>query len=216
MGALDPMTNRDSRIRVLIVDDHPLLRDGIAAVIGGQPDMTVAGEAADGSEAIERYRALRPDMTLMDLQMPVLDGTGAIRVIRQEFPRARIVVLSTYAGDVEVQHALEAGASGYLLKSGPRSDVLEAIRAVHAGRRYIPSVIAVEIAEHRGDQELTDRELAVLQRVAAGRSNKVAADELGISEETVKTHMRSILAKLAASDRTHAVTIATKRGILGR
>jgi len=216
MGALDPMTNRDSRIRVLIVDDHPLLRDGIAAVVDGQPDMTIAGEAADGSEAIERYRALRPDVTLMDLQMPVLDGTGAIRVIRQEFPRARIVVLSTYAGDVEVQHALEAGASGYLLKSGPRTDVLEAIRAVHAGRRYIPSAIAVEIAEHRGDHELTDRELAVLERVAAGRSNKLAADELGISEETVKTHMKSILSKLAASDRTHAVTIATKRGILGR
>jgi DNA-binding NarL/FixJ family response regulator len=216
VAALDPMTNRDSRICVLIVDDHPLLRDGIAAVVDGQPDMTIAGEAVDGSEAIERYRALRPDVTLMDLQMPVLDGTGAIRLIRQEFPRARIVVLSTYAGDVEVQHALEAGASGYLLKSGPRTDVLEAIRAVHGGRRYIPSAIAVEIAEHRGDHELTARELAVLQRVAAGRSNKTAADELGISEETVKTHMKSILAKLAASDRTHAVTIATKRGILGR
>jgi DNA-binding NarL/FixJ family response regulator len=216
MGALDPMTRKDSRIRVLVVDDHPLLRDGIAAVVDGQPDMTIAGEAANGVEAIEQYHALRPDVTLMDLQMPEMDGTDAIRLIRREFPFARIVVLSTYAGDVEAQHALEAGASGYLLKSGPRTDLLEAIRAVHAGRRHIPPAIAVEIAEHRGDQELTDRELEVLQKVAAGRSNKIAADELGISEETVKTHMKSILAKLAASDRTHAVTIATKRGILGR
>ena len=210
------MTANNSRIRVLVVDDHPVLRDGIASVVEGQPDMTIAGEATNGAEAIERYRTLRPDVTLMDLQMPEMDGTEAIRVIRTEFPLARIVVLTTYAGDVEAQHALEAGASGYLLKSTPRSDLLEAIRVVHAGRRHIPPAIAVEIAEHRGDQELTDRERDVLQRVAAGRSNKIAADELGISEETVKTHMKSILAKLAASDRTHAVTIATKRGILPR
>jgi DNA-binding NarL/FixJ family response regulator len=210
------MTAKSSRIRVLIVDDHPLLRDGIAAVVDGQPDMTVAGEAANGAEAIERYRALRPDVTLMDLQMPEMDGTHAIRVIRGEFPFARIVVLTTYDGDVEAQHALEAGASGYLLKSSPRTDLLDAIRVVHAGRRYIPPAIAVEIAEHRGEHELTDREREVLQRVAVGRSNKIAADELGISEETVKTHMKRILAKLSASDRTHAVTIATKRGILGR
>jgi two-component system, NarL family, response regulator len=210
------MTDKDSRIRVLVVDDHPVLRDGIASVVEGQPDMTMAGEATNGAEAIERYRALRPDVTLMDLQMPEMDGTDAIRLIRNEFPFARIVVLTTYGGDVEAQHALEAGASGYLLKSSPRGDLLEAIRVVHAGRRHIPPAIAVEIAEHRGDQELTDREREVLQKVAAGRSNKVAADELGITEETVKTHMKSILAKLAASDRTHAVTIATKRGILGR
>jgi DNA-binding NarL/FixJ family response regulator len=210
------MTANNSRIRVLVVDDHPVLRDGIASVVEGQPDMTIAGEATNGAEAIERYRTLRPDVTLMDLQMPEMDGTDAIRLIRNEFPLARIVVLTTYAGDVEAQHALEAGASGYLLKSTPRSDLLEAIRVVHAGRRHIPPAIAVEIAEHRGDQELTDRERDVLQRVAAGRSNKIAADELGISEETVKTHMKSILAKLAASDRTHAVTIATKRGILPR
>jgi DNA-binding NarL/FixJ family response regulator len=152
----------------------------------------------------------------MDLQMPEMDGTDAIRVIRREFPRARIVVLTTYDGDVEARRALEAGASGYLLKSSPRTDLLDAIRVVHAGRRYIPPAIAVEIAEHRGEHELTDREREVLQRVAVGRSNKIAADELGISEETVKTHMKRILAKLAASDRTHAVTIATKRGILGR
>jgi DNA-binding NarL/FixJ family response regulator len=210
------MTDKTFRIRVLIVDDHPLLRDGIASVVEGQPDMTIAGEATNGAEAIERYRALRPDVTLMDLQMPEMDGTDAIRVIRREFPLARIVVLTTYDGDVEAQHALEAGASGYLLKSSPRNDLLEAIRVVHAGRRHIPPAIAVELAEHRGDHALTGRELEVLQKVAGGRSNKIAADELGISEETVKTHMKSILAKLAASDRTHAVTIATKRGILGR
>jgi DNA-binding NarL/FixJ family response regulator len=210
------MTDKNSRIRVLIVDDHPLLRDGIAAVLDGQPDMTMAGEAANGADAIERYRDLRPDVTLMDLQMPEMGGTEAIRVIRNEFPLARIVVLTTYDGDVEAQHALEAGASGYLLKSSPRSDLLEAIRVVHAGRRHIPAAIAVEIAEHRSDDELTNREIDVLQRVADGRSNKLAADELGISEETVKTHMKRILAKLAASDRTHAVTIATRRGILGR
>jgi len=210
------MTDKNSRIRVLIADDHPLLRDGIAAIVNRQPDMTMAGEAANGAEAIERFRELRPDVTLMDLQMPEMGGTDAIRVIRSEFSLARIVVLTTYDGDVEAQHALEAGASGYLLKSSPRTDLLEAIRAVHSGRRYVPAAIAVEIAEHRGDHELTDRELDVLQRVAAGRSNKIAADELGITEETVKTHMKSILAKLAASDRTHAVTIAMKRGILGR
>jgi len=210
------MTHKSSQIRVLIVDDHPLLRDGIAAVVHGQPDMTVAGEAANGAEAVERYRAVRPDVTLMDLQMPEMGGTSAIRAIRSEFPLARIVVLTTYDGDVEAQHALEAGASGYLLKSSPRTDLLEAIRIVHAGRRHIPPAIAVEIAEHRGDDELTHRELEVLQKIAAGRSNKIAADELQISEETVKTHMKSILAKLAASDRTHAVTIAMKRGILGR
>src|SRR3954447_2899593 len=210
------MTDNNSRIRVLIVDDHPLLRDGIAAVLDGQSDMAIAGEAANGADAVERFRELQPDVTLMDLQMPAMGGTEAIRAIRKEFPLARIVVLTTYDGDVEAQRALEAGASGYLLKSSPRTDLLEAIRVVHAGRRHIPPAIAVEIAEHRSDDELTDRELDVLQKVAAGRSNKIAADELRISEETVKTHMKSILAKLAASDRTHAVTIATKRGILGR
>ena len=210
------MTNMSPRIRVLIVDDHPLLREGIAAIVDGQTDMTVAGEATNGIEAIERFRATRPDVTLMDLQMPQMDGTDAIRAIRGEFPLARIMVLTTYDGDVEAQHALEAGASGYILKSSARNDLLEAIRIVHAGRRHIPPSIAMAIAEHRFDGELTDREIEVLQKVAAGRSNKIAADELGISDETVKTHMKSILAKLAASDRTHAVTIATKRGILGR
>jgi DNA-binding NarL/FixJ family response regulator len=210
------MTDRSSHIRVLIVDDHPLLRDGIAAIVAAQPDMTVAGEAANGVEAVERYRAVRPDVTLMDLQMPEMHGTDAIRAIRGEFPLARVVVLTTFHGDVEAQRALAAGASGYVLKSSARSQLLEAIRSVHAGRRHIPPAVAMAIAEHRGDDELTEREVEVLQKVAAGRSNKAAADELRISEETVKTHMKSILAKLAATDRTHAVTIATKRGILGR
>jgi DNA-binding NarL/FixJ family response regulator len=210
------MTGKSADIRVLIVDDHPLLRDGIAAIVSAQPDMTVAGEAANGAEGVERYRAVRPDVTLMDLQMPEMQGTDAIRAIRREFPLARIVVLTTFDGDVEVQRALEAGASGYLLKSSGRSHLLEAIRTVHAGRRHIPPAIAMDIAEHRGDDELTAREVEVLQQIAAGRSNKIAAGELRISEATVKTHMKSILAKLAARDRTHAVAIATKRGILGR
>ena len=200
----------------MIVDDHPLLRDGIAAIVAAQPDMTVAGEATNGAEAVERYRAVRPDVTLMDLQMPQMHGTDAIRAIRSEFPLARIVVLTTFDGDVEAQHALEAGASGYLLKSSGRGQLLDAIRSVHAGRRHIPPAIAMDIAEHQGDDELTEREIEVLQKVAGGRSNKIAADELRISEETVKTHMKNILAKLAARDRTHAVTIATKRGILRR
>ncbi len=210
------MAGNNSHIRILIVDDHPLLRDGIAAVVAAQSDMTVAGEASNGAEAIERFRSVRPDVTLMDLQMPEMQGTDAIRAIRDEFPLARIVVLTTFDGDVEAQRALEAGASGYLLKSTPRNLLLEAIRSVHAGRRHIPPTVAMDIAEHRGDDELTEREVEVLQQVAAGRSNKIAADELRISEQTVKTHMKSILAKLAASDRTHAVTIATKRGILRR
>ena len=210
------MAGKSSHIRILIVDDHPLLRDGIAAVVAAQSDMTVAGEASNGAEAIERFRSVRPDVTLMDLQMPEMQGTDAIRAIRDEFPLARIVVLTTFDGDVEAQRALEAGASGYLLKSTPRNLLLEAIRSVHAGRRHIPPTVAMDIAEHRGDDELTEREVEVLQKVAAGRSNKIAADELRISEQTVKTHMKSILAKLAASDRTHAVTIATKRGILRR
>src|SRR4051812_1447366 len=194
------MTDKSSNVRVLIVDDHPLLRDGIAAIVAAQPDMIVAGGAAHGAEALERERAVRPDVALMDLQMPEMHGTDAIRAIRREFPLARIVVLTTFDGDVEAQHALAAGASGYLLKSSGRGDLLEAIRNVHAGRRHIPPAVAMDIAEHRGDDELTEREVEVLQKVAAVRSNKIAADELQISEETVKTHMKSILAKLAASD----------------
>jgi DNA-binding NarL/FixJ family response regulator len=203
-------------IRVLTVDDHPLLREGIAAVLEGQPDMIVAGVAANGLEAVERYRALRPDVTLMDLQMPEMDGIEAIRAIRAEFPDARIVVLTTYDGDFLALRAIKAGASGYLLKSMLRKELLETIRAVHAGKRRIPPEVAVGIAEHHTDDWLSDREIAVLRLVAAGHANKMIADDLGISEETVKSHMRNIMAKLTASDRTHAVTIAIKRGILNQ
>jgi DNA-binding NarL/FixJ family response regulator len=201
-------------IRVLTVDDHPLLREGIAAVLEGQTDMIVAGEATNGREAVERYRALRPDVTLMDLQMPEMDGIEAIRVIRAEFPNARIVVLTTYDGDFLALRAIKAGAAGYLLKSMLRKELLETIRVVHAGKRRIPPEVAVGIAEHHTGDSLSDREIAVLRLVAAGHGNKMIADDLAISEETVKSHMRNIMAKLTASDRTHAVTIAIKRGIL--
>jgi DNA-binding NarL/FixJ family response regulator len=204
-----------ARIRVLTVDDHPMLREGIAAVLEGQLDMTLAGEANNGREAVERFRALQPDITLMDVQMPEMNGIDAIRVIRSEFPTARIVVLTTYDGDVQAVRAIVAGASGYLLKSALRKELVETIRIVHGGRRRIPPEIATQIAEHQGDDALTSREVEVLQQVAGGRANKVVAADLGISEETVKSHMRSIMAKLSANDRTHAVTIAAKRGILG-
>jgi DNA-binding NarL/FixJ family response regulator len=208
-------TLRDTRaIRVLTVDDHQLLREGIAAVLEGQPDMALVGQASNGREAIEGFRQHRPDVTLMDLRMPDMSGIEAITAIRAEFPNARIIVLTTYAGDVQAAGALKAGASGYLLKNLVRKELLETIRAVHAGKRRVPPEIATEIAEHIADDALTEREIDVLRRVAAGKSNKVIAAELDISEGTVKTHMKSILPKLDASDRTHAVTIALKRGIL--
>ena len=210
------MTEAVPAIRVLTVDDHPLLREGIAAVLEGQADMTVIGEAVNGVEAVERYRALQPDVTLMDLQMPEMDGIEAIRAIRAEFPEARIVVLTTYDGDFLALRAIKAGAAGYLLKSMLRKELLETIRAVHAGKRRIPPEVAVGIAEHHTDDWLSDREIAVLRLVVAGHANKRVADELSISEETVKSHMRNIMAKLTASDRTHAVTIAIKRGILSQ
>jgi DNA-binding NarL/FixJ family response regulator len=204
----------DARIRVLTVDDHPLLREGIAAVVETQPDMILAGEADNGRSAVAKYRELRPDVTLMDVQMPEMNGIDAIRAIRSEFPDARIVVLTTYDGDVQALRALQAGASGYLLKSMLRKELLETIRAVHAGRRRIPPEVAVAIAEHHADDLLSEREIAVLQLAATGCSNKVIGHQLTISEDTVKTHMRHIMAKLAANDRTHAVTIARRRGIL--
>jgi DNA-binding NarL/FixJ family response regulator len=201
-------------IRILTVDDHQLLREGIAAVLEGQPDMVLVGQASNGREALEGFRQLRPDVTLMDLRMPDMSGIEAITAIRAEFPNARIIVLTTYAGDVQAAGALKAGASGYLLKNLVRKELLETIRAVHAGKRRVPPEIATEIAEHIADDALTEREIDVLRRVAAGKSNKVIAAELDISEGTVKTHMKSILPKLDASDRTHAVMIALKRGIL--
>ena len=202
------------RIRILTVDDHPLLREGIAAVIDGQPDMTLVAEATNGLEAIEAFREHRPDVALMDLRMPDMNGIEAIRAIRTEFPSARIVVLTTYAGDVQALGALKAGASGYLLKSMLRKDLLDTIRTVHAGKRRIPPQIASEIAEHAADDALTEREIDVLRKVGSGNSNKQIAVQLAISEGTVKAHMKSILPKLGAHDRTHAVMIAVKRGIL--
>lgn len=201
-------------IRILTVDDHQLLREGIGAVLDDQTDMTLVGQACNGQEAIESFRRLRPDVTLMDLRMPDMSGIEAISAIRTEFPNARIIVLTTYAGDAQAAAALKAGAAGYLLKSLVRKELIETIRAVHAGKRRIPAEIATEIAEHVADDALTVREIEVLRRVAAGKSNKLIAAELDISEGTVKTHMKSILPKLDASDRTHAVTIALKRGIL--
>jgi DNA-binding NarL/FixJ family response regulator len=208
------ITTRNTRaIRILTVDDHQLLREGIAAVLEGQSDMVLIAQASNGREAIESFRQHRPDVTLMDLRMPDMSGIEAIIAIRTEFPNARIIVLTTYAGDVQAAGALKAGASGYLLKNLVRKELLETIRVVHAGKRRVPPEIATEIAEHVADDALTEREIDVLRRVAAGKSNKVIAAELDISEGTVKTHMKSILPKLDASDRTHAVMIALKRGI---
>ncbi len=208
-------TTRDCKvIRILTVDDHQLLREGIAAVLEGQEDMKLVAEASNGLEAIESFRRVRPDVTLMDLRMPDMSGIEAIRAIRAEFPTARIIVLTTYAGDAQAAAALKAGAAGYLLKNLVRKDLTDTIRVVHSGRRSVPPGIAIDIAEHVADDALTDRETQVLRRVAAGKSNKLIAAELDISEGTVKTHMKSILPKLNASDRTHAVMIALKRGIL--
>ena len=201
-------------IRILTVDDHQLLREGIAAVLESQEDMTLVGQATNGREAIESFRRHRPDVTLMDLRMPDMSGIEAITAIRAEFPNARIIVLTTYSGDAQAAAALKAGAVGYLLKNLVRKELLETIRAVHCGKRRIPPEVATGIAEHVADDALTDREIEVLRRVAGGNSNKLIAAELGISEGTVKTHMKSILPKLDASDRTHAVMIALKRGIL--
>jgi DNA-binding NarL/FixJ family response regulator len=203
-----------NQIRILCVDDHPVLREGIAAILASEADMELVAEAGNGREAIEQFRAHRPDITLMDLQMPLMGGGEAILAIRKEFPDARIIALTTYSGDVQADRAFKAGAYGYLLKSMLRKELVETIRTVHGGRKRIPPEIAVEMAEHHADDALTEREIGVLREVAAGNANKIIADHLEISEETVKAHMRKILSKLGANDRTHAVTIALKRGII--
>lgn len=201
-------------IGVLSVDDHPLLREGIAALVNAESDMKLIAEATNGQEAIEKFRLHRPDVTLMDLQMPALNGIEAIIGIRSEFPNARVIVLTTYAGDVQVLRALKAGARGYVLKGNVRRELLDTIRAVHAGQKRIPPEVAAELADHAADDDLSSREIDVLRLIAAGNANKEIAARLGIAEETVKSHITNILAKLGANDRTHAVTTALKRGII--
>jgi DNA-binding NarL/FixJ family response regulator len=201
-------------IRVLAVDDHALLREGIAALVNAESDMKLTAEASNGQEAIERFRLHRPDVTLMDLQMPVMNGIEAIIGIRSEFPEARIIVLTTYVGDVQALRALKAGARGYVLKGRVPRELLDTIRAVHAGQKRIPPEVAAELAEHAVEDELSSRELDVLQLIASGNANKEIAVRLSIVEDTVKSHVTNILAKLGANDRTHAVTIGLKRGII--
>lgn len=202
------------KIKVLAVDDHPLLREGIALLIQGEADIELIAEASNGEDAAAKFRIHRPDVTLMDLQMPGMNGIDTIIQIRREFPNARFIVLTTYQGDVPALRALKAGASGYLLKSMLRKDLLDTIRAVHAGHRCIPPEIASVLAHHVTDDALTEREIEVLRAVALGNANKVIASRLNVSEATIKGHMKSILSKLGASDRTHAVMIAMKRGFI--
>jgi DNA-binding NarL/FixJ family response regulator len=208
------VNNPPDVIRILTVDDHHLLRKGIAALINGESDMKLIAEATCGQEAIEQFRSHLPDVTLMDLQMPDMNGTDTIIRIRSEFPDARIIVFTTYRGDVQVSRALKAGARAYILKGHVHRELLETIRAVHAGRRRIPPDIAAEIAEHLPDDALSSREIEVLLLIAAGNSNKLIGDHLSISEATVKSHVANILSKLDANDRAHAVTIGLKRGII--
>jgi len=206
--------NAQSPIRILTVDDHPLLREGIAAILGTEKQVELVAQASNGQEAVEQFRTYQPDITLMDLQMPLMNGIEAIQAIRKDFPNARIIVLTTYAGDAQAVRAFKAGAFGYLLKSSLRKELIETIRSVHGGKKRIPVEIAVEMAEHHADDSLTEREVEVLKQVAAGNANKIIATHLEISEETVKAHVKNILSKLAANDRTHAATIALKRGII--
>jgi DNA-binding NarL/FixJ family response regulator len=201
-------------IRILSVDDHPLLRSGIGALIATQPDMRLLAEAANGKEAVQLYREVRPDVTLMDLQMPDMSGLDAIIAIRSEDPSARVIVLTTYSGDVLAQRALKAGAQAYVLKSLVRTEILNTIRLVHAGEKLIQADVAADMAKHTADAVLTSREIQVLQLVASGHANKAISAKLDINEETTKTHIKKILAKLGARDRTHAVSLGLKRGII--
>ena len=210
------MTSEEAKspIKVLSVDDHPLLREGIAMVINSQPDLTLVAQASTGTEAIQQYRQHQPDVTLMDLRLPDISGIDALIAIRQESPEARIIILTTFEGDVEIQRALEAGARGYLLKNMPPRELADVIRQVHAGRKRIPAEIAAQLAEHMSDENLTARETEVLRHVAGGNRNREIAELLFISEETVKVHIKHIMDKLGAKDRTQAITIALRRGMI--
>jgi DNA-binding NarL/FixJ family response regulator len=208
------MASVPSMIRILAVDDHPLLRKGIAALLNAEPDMKLVAEASNGEEAVESFRLYRPDVTLMDLQLPGVNGIEAINRILSEFPDARIIVLTTYTGDAQVLRALRAGARAYILKGHVHRELLETIHTVHAGRKRIPPDIAVELAEHAAEDELSSREIEVLRLIASGNSNKQIGDQLAIGETTVKSHVTNILSKLSANDRAHAATIGIKRGII--
>ena len=203
-----------SPIRVFSVDDHPLLREGIAALVNSQPDMVLVGEASTGAEAIQQFKQQAPDVTLLDLRLPDMSGIDVLIAIRSEFPGARIVMLTTFEGDVEVQRALQAGARGYLLKNMPPAELLDVIRQVHAGKKRIPPEIASQLLEHMSDEGLTEREVEVLREVADGNRNREIAERLFISEETVKVHIKHIMEKLGAADRTQAVAIGVRRGII--
>jgi two-component system, NarL family, response regulator len=208
------MSDGSAQIRILAVDDHTVVREGIAVLIGTQPDMTLVAQASNGREAIQEFRTHHPDVTLMDLQMPEMNGFDTIVAIRAEFPEAKIIVLTTYKGDVQIFRALKAGAQGYLLKNAFHKELVDTIRAVHAGKRALSSEASYEIAEHATDDALTPAEISVLRLIAAGNGNKQVADQLKITEETVKSRVKSILSKLGANDRTHAAMIGLKRGII--
>ena len=208
------MNAGSSQIGILVVDDHPVVRQGIAGLLAVQPDISLVGEASNGREAIQQFRAHRPDVTLMDLQMPEMNGLDALIALRNEFPDAKVVVLTTYTGDVQILRALKAGAQAYLLKNTLHKELIDTIRAVHAGKKSLSPEISYEIAEHATDDALTPAEILVLRLIAAGNANKQIADQLSITEETVKSRVKCILSKLGANDRTHAVMIGLKRGII--
>lgn len=214
MGSSPKIGASPGPIRVLTVDDHALIRDGIAALIANQKDISLVGEASNGREAVEQFRLHRPDVTLMDLQMPEMNGMDALIAIRDEFPDARIIVLTTYAGDALCKRAMKAGAQAYILKGNVRKDLLDTIRSVRAGKKFIHAEVAAELASHAADDTLSAREIEVLALIAAGNANKLIAHQLEISEDTVKGHVKSILSKLGVRDRTHAVTVGLKRGII--